>query len=260
MLLGNGNGTFQPRIDSSSFSVSGTYPRGWTVGDFNKDGKLDLAATLPSTSTNTGGYTVLLGNGDGTFQSGLARPGVLGYSRWLTTGDFNADGKLDLAFADGQQSNGGAGNAELSIALGNGDGTFKAPVHYASPGLPTSDNLNPEDVAVGDLNGDGKLDAIISNYDDNLNVFLGNGDGTFKPAVGYAPGEYPRDVVIRDMNRDGKPDLVVGNLGIDVRRRRVRQRRVSAWFGSRHDRQRQRNVPGAGPVSAFRLSRLDGGR
>jgi hypothetical protein len=215
VMLGNGDGTFKPAINSSSFSVAGTYPRGWAVGDFNKDGKLDIVATLPA-NADTGGYIVLLGNGDGTFKPGRATTGVLGYSRWVSTGDFNRDGKLDLAFADGQQINGSAGNAELSIALGNGDGTFKTPVHYASPGLPSSDNLNPEDVVVGDVNGDGKLDAIVSNYDDNINVFLGHGDGTFKPAVGYSPGEYPRDVVIRDVNGDGKADLVVNNLGINV--------------------------------------------
>src|SRR5262249_13172415 len=109
VLLGNGDGTFQPRIDSSSFSVSGTYPRGWTVGDFNGDGKLDVAATLPSTSANSGRYTVLLGNGDGTFQAGIVGPSVLGYARWVTAGDFNGDGKLDLATADGQQINGSSG-------------------------------------------------------------------------------------------------------------------------------------------------------
>jgi hypothetical protein len=216
VMLGNGDGTFKPPTISSSFSVAGTYPRGWALGDFNKDGNLDVVATLPSNTANAGGYIILLGNGDGTFRTGTIQMGVLGYSRWVAVGDFNHDGKLDLAFADGQQINGSAGNAELSIALGNGDGTFKAPVHYASPGLPSSDNLNPEDVAVGDVNGDGKLDVIVSNYDDNINVFIGNGDGTFKPAVGYSPGEYPRDVVIADVNGDGKADLVVSNLGINV--------------------------------------------
>ncbi len=215
VMLGNGDGTFRPAVNSSSFNVASTYPRGWALGDFNRDGKLDVVATLPGNG-DTGGYIVLLGNGDGTFKPGIATTGVLGYSRWVTTGDFNGDGKLDLAFADGQQTNGSPGNSELSIALGNGDGTFRTPVHYASPGLPSSDNLNPEDVVVGDVNGDGKPDVVESNYDDNINVFLGNGDGTFKPAVGYSPGEYPRDVVIADVNGDGKADLVVSNLGINV--------------------------------------------
>jgi hypothetical protein len=214
VLLGNGDGTFQSRIDSSSFAVSGYYPRGWTVGDFNGDGKLDVAATLPNNSANSGRYTVLLGNGDGTFQAGIVGPAVLGYARWVTAGDFNGDGKLDLATADGQQINGSSGNAEMTILLGNGDGTFTLKGHFASPGTPDSDNLNPEGVTVGDLNGDGKLDAIVSDYDANINVFLGNGDGSFQPAIGIEPGEYPRSVDLADVNRDGKVDLVVTDLGI----------------------------------------------
>jgi hypothetical protein len=217
VLLGHGDGTFGTPIVSSSFNgPPNTYPRGWTIGDFNGDGKLDAVCTNPSNSSDSGGYTVLLGNGDGTFQAGLVGPMVLGYSRWVTTGDFNGDGKLDLATADGQQINGSPGNAELSILLGNGDGTFHFGGHYASPGLPSSGNLNPEDVAVGDVNGDGKLDAIVSDYDDNINVFLGNGDGTFQPAKGVSPGEYPRDVAIADVNGDGKADLVVTDVGIYV--------------------------------------------
>lgn len=215
VLLGNGNGTFNPRIDSSSFAVTGSYPRGWTVGDFNGDKKLDVMCTLPSTTiADAGAYTVLLGNGDGTFKAGLVGANVLHYSRWSTTGDFNADGKLDIAVADGQGAGTQTGTAELTILLGNGDGTFKLGGHYASPGTPGADTLNPEDVFVADLNKDGKLDVVVSDYDKNINIFLGNGDGTVKPAVGYETGEYPRTVAFADVNGDGKVDLVVNNLGI----------------------------------------------
>jgi hypothetical protein len=216
VLLGNGNGTFQPHTDSSSFAFSGYYPRGWTFGDFNGDGKLDVASTLPSNSSDSGRYIVLLGNGNGTFQPGIVGPAILHYSRWATTADFNHDGKLDLAIADGQGKGSTTGTAELTILFGNGDGTFSLGGHYASPGLPTSDTLNPEDVKVADVNGDGKLDAIISNYDDNINVFLGNGDGTFQPAIGISPGEYPRSVNVVDVNGDGKVDLVVTDVGINT--------------------------------------------
>jgi hypothetical protein len=215
ILLGNGDGTFQPRIDSSSFAVSGTYARGWAVGDFNGDGKLDVVATTPSLSADSGGVVVLLGNGDGTFQPGIANPPpLLHYSRWVTTGDFNGDGKLDLAVADGQGAGTTTGSAELTILLGNGDGTFRLGGHYASPGTPGADTLNPEDVFAADLNKDGKLDVIVSDYDQNINVFLGNGDGSFQPAVGYTTGEYPRSVGVVDVNGDGKVDLVVNNIGI----------------------------------------------
>jgi hypothetical protein len=215
IMLGKGDGTFGSRIDSSSFAVSGTYARGWAVGDFNGDGKLDVVATTPSLSADSGGVVVLLGKGDGTFGPGIANPPpLLHYSRWVTTGDFNGDGKLDLAVADGQGSGTATGTAELTILLGNGDGTFKLGGHYASPGTPGADNLNPEDVYAADLNHDGKLDVIVSDYDQNINVFMGNGDGTFRPAVGYTTGEYPRSVSAADVNGDGKVDLVVNNVGI----------------------------------------------
>jgi hypothetical protein len=217
ILLGNGNGTFQPRIDSSSFAVTGTYPRGWSVGDFNGDGKLDIACTLPSDSADSGAYMVLLGNGDGTFQPGIVGPAVLHYSRWSAIGDFNGDGKLDLAIADGQGSGDTVGTAELTILLGNGDGTFRLGGHYASPQTPNGEKnivVNPEDVVVADLNHDGKLDAIVSDYDHNINIFMGNGDGTFQPAVGIDGLEYPRDVIVADVNGDGIPDLVTDNVGV----------------------------------------------
>jgi hypothetical protein len=219
VLLGKGDGTFQPRIDSSSFSVAGTYPRGWAVGDFNGDHKLDVACTLPSnTSPDTGGYTVLLGNGDGTFQAGLVGPNVLHYSRWMTVGDFNHDGKLDVATADGTGYSDQPGTAEASVLLGNGDGTFQAPAHYPSPQHVDEDDphatANPEDTYAIDLNGDNNLDLVECDYDNTINVFLGNGDGTFQAAHGYEPGHYPRSVVAADVNGDGEPDLVVTDVGI----------------------------------------------
>ena len=217
ILLGNGDGTFRPRIDSSSFTVSGTYSRGWAVGDFNGDGKLDVVATLPSTSADSGGYIVLPGNGDGTFQAGIVGPMVLHYVRWVTTGDFNRDGKLDLATADGQGRGTSTGTVELTILLGNGDGTFSLGGRYASPQAGTEDGtLNPEDVMAADLNQDGKLDVVVSNYSYNINVFLGKGDGTFQPAIGIVTGEYPRNVNAVDVNGDQKVDLVVTNVGINV--------------------------------------------
>ena len=220
ILLGNGNGTFQPRIDSSSFTVNGTYPRGWCVGDFTGDGKLDIACTLPSTSINdAGGYMVLPGNGDGTFKAGIVGPlNALHYSRWCTAADINGDRKLDLVTADGQGVGDQVGSAELSVLLGNGDGTFQAPIHYASPQTESDENVvvNPEDVMLADVNHDGKLDAIESDYDHNLNVFLGDGDGTFQRAMGIPDLEYPRDVVATDVNGDGIVDLVVDNLGVST--------------------------------------------
>ena len=162
---------------------------------------------------------VLLGNGDGTFKAGIVGPlNSLHYSRWCTAADINADGKLDLVTADGQGAGDQVGTSELSILLGNGDGTFQAPIHYASPQTESDENVvvNPEDVVLADVNHDGKLDAIESDYDHNLNVFLGNGDGTFQQAMGIPDLEYPRDVVATDVNGDGIVDLVVDNLGVST--------------------------------------------
>jgi len=113
-------------------------------------------------------------------------------------GDFNGDGKPDLAVANVYSDN-------VNVLLGNGDGTFQAPVNYAAGSGPAS-------VAVGDLNGDGKPDLAVSNSS-GINVLLGNGDGAFQATVFYAAGSGPDFVAVGDSNGDSKPDLAVANQG-----------------------------------------------
>jgi hypothetical protein len=217
ILLGNGDGTFRQHREVATFDTSSfTIARGWAVGDFNGDGILDLVTGLNGNAPDgsfVSQWSVLLGSSDGTFRRGPSGPLPFGV-RWVATGDFNGDGKLDLAFAMGIGAGSDTGSAELTILPGNGDGSFRLGGQYASPGTPGADTLNPEDVFVADLNHDGKLDVIVSDYDQNINVFLGNGDGTFQPVVGYTTGEYPRAVAIADVNGDGKLDLIVGNVGV----------------------------------------------
>jgi hypothetical protein len=216
IMFGKGDGSFTMHIDtSSSFNAAGTYPRGWAIGDFNGDNKLDIAATLPGLD-DSGGYIILLGHGNGTFTRGQVASGsaLMHYSRWVATGDLNGDHKLDLVFADGTGAGTTTGTSELTVLLGNGDGTFRLGGHYASPGTPGADTLNPEDIFLADLNNDGKLDAIISNYDQNINVFIGNGNGTFQPGAGYTTGEYPRGLAFADVNGDGITDIIVCNIGV----------------------------------------------
>lgn len=171
------------------------------TADFNGDGKADLAVTEPcgtdvQCNTYHGSVAILLGKGDGTFHAAPS-PAVDQYPGALAVGDFNGDGKPDIAVLTYV-------GATVVILLGKGDGTFTA-----APLTPTVGG-NPNSIAVGDLNGDGKLDLVVSSYN-TLSVLLGKGDGSFTaiapPPVGSAPG----GVFLVDLNRDGKLDLVLGN-------------------------------------------------
>jgi VCBS repeat protein/centrosomal CEP192-like protein len=208
ILLGNGDGTFQPFL---AVSISGAL-----AADFNGDGKLDLAALVQNGSGTV--ISVALGNGDGTFQppvvsATMVQPGAPA-SLSATAGDFNGDGKLDLAVAS-LATYGDAGS--LFVHLGNGDGTFEA-------GSLVTNSLsffNPTWVGVADLNGDGKLDLVATSCftRDTLAVsypvFLGKGDGTFTVAAGGAApaGNFacPASGVIADFNGDGQLDLAALN-------------------------------------------------
>jgi hypothetical protein len=162
-----GTDTLGAATMSRSFQAAATYkagdvPTGIAFGDFNGDGKLDLAITNNADAT----VSILLNNGDGTFQPQVAyavSKGPLG----VRVGDFNGDGKLDLAVANGS-------NGTVSVLLGNGDGTFRKQTTYSSAS-------NPRSIVVGDFNGDGKLDIAATNSVSNqLSILLGNGDGTFQ--------------------------------------------------------------------------------
>jgi hypothetical protein len=178
---------FAPYVDYPA----GHVPFGVVVGDFNGDGKLDVAVTNNADNT----VSILLGNGDGTFQPQVAY--ATGRSpAWLIAADFNKDGKLDLAVTN-------AGDNSVSILLGKGDGTFKPHVDYATGG-------NDQYLAAADFNNDGKLDLAVANYDSsNISVLLGNGDGTFQPQQTYPVGFTPFGVMAGDFNHDGNVDLAV---------------------------------------------------
>jgi RHS repeat-associated protein len=197
ILLSNGDGTFTPAIGNPV--AVGWNPVFAAVGDFNGDGKLDLA--VANSGRNT--VTILLGNGDGTFTPASGSPVAVGnvpYS--IAVGDFNGDGKLDLAVAN-------SGSNTVTILLGNGDGTFTPAI-----GSPVAVGSKPYSVAVGDFNGDGRLDLAVANgLDNTVTILLGNGDGTFTPAIGspVAVGSVPFTIAVGDFDGDGKPDLAVAN-------------------------------------------------
>jgi hypothetical protein len=181
---------------SGSPIEAGTEPRSIAVGDFNGDGKLDLAVA----NEGSNNLTILLGNGDGTFTPAASSPTTGDEPTAVVVGDFNGDGKLDLAVAS-------SGSNNLTILLGNGDGTFRPAA--ASPAT----GVDPLGVAVGDFNGDGKLDLAVANVgSNNVTILLGNGDGTFTPAASSpSTGSWPWAVAVGDFNGDGKLDLAVAN-------------------------------------------------
>ena len=115
-------------------------------------------------------------------------------------GDFNGDGKPDLVVAN-------EGSNNVSVLLGNGDGSFKTAANFAT-------DLGPLWVAVSDFNGDGYADLVAANAAaGSVSVFLGNGDGTFQPPVNYAAGINPQSVAVADLNGDGSADIVVADAG-----------------------------------------------
>jgi hypothetical protein len=173
------------------------------VGDFNGDGRLDVVVT-GSDNNGNGRVSILLGNGDGTFQAAQNFP-VGWYPSSVAVGDFNGDGRLDLAVSiTGTYPN--FKESSVSVLLGNGDGTLQAAQNFAVGIIPGS-------VVVGDFNGDGRLDVVVTGSDDNGNgrvsILLGNGDGTFQAAQNFPVGNRPNSVVVGDFNGDGRLDLAV---------------------------------------------------
>lgn len=190
---------------------------GVASADFTGDGKIDagflqVSQTGTGVLTDTGFMTVLPSNGDGTFQAPITTQlSQIGIGP-MVAGDFNGDGKADIAMADPAPPAAGA----LTIVLGNGDGTFgspiPSPVNLASP--------NIQVMATGDFNGDGKTDIAVGtlstdNTQSPIYVLLSNGDGTFHANLVYAPPSFVSGISVADFNHDGKADLAIS---IDVAR------------------------------------------
>ena len=185
ILLGNGDGTYQP----ANNVVAGKNPFSIAVGDFNGDGRLDIVTV---NSDNT--VSSLLGNGDGTFQAHVEY-GTGSGPDFVAVGDFNADGRPDLVVAN-------SGGASVSVFLGNGDGSFQSHVDYPTGGAAYG-------VALADVNGDSKLDLAVA-AGKGLVVLAGKGDGTFTQIWSSASlVSLSSSIAIGDFTNDGKPDVAL---------------------------------------------------
>jgi hypothetical protein len=176
------------------------------VGDFNNDGVPDLVAL--DSNANANGWGIMLGKGDGTFQpvAAIGNTGSYGSVGSIVTGDFNHDGNLDFAVTYGEDGSTGY----LAVYLGNGAGGFTLKATYSTLGSPY--NAVSTGLATADLRGTGHLDLITIDPSSGggLDIFSGNGDGTFQAPVTVAVSS-PTGVAAVDVNHDGKPDLIVAS-------------------------------------------------
>ncbi|HEY3972358.1 MAG TPA: Ig-like domain repeat protein [Candidatus Sulfotelmatobacter sp.] len=232
VLLANGDGTFQPAVTYSSGGYGYAEPSQILVADVNLDGKPDLVLTnqCADSACMNGSVSVLLGNGNGTFQPAVSYSSGGYLASGLALADFNGDGIPDLAVTNCGSigatncapETGTTGNGTIGVLLGKGDGTFQAAVDYSSG----AQEFFFTRIAVADVNGDGKPDLLVANEGgDNGNgegsagVLLGNGDGTFQPVVTYdSGGDWANSILVADLNEDGVADLVLtdfsGTIGV----------------------------------------------
>lgn len=194
LLLGDGAGSFAAPTNFAA----GALPKALASGDFNKDGKPDLA--VANLSSNN--VSILLGNGTGGFAPSVNYLAGIG-PNYIAAGDFNGDGKQDLAISNLNSHN-------VSVLAGNGAGGFAPAVNFAVNG-------NALSVATSDFNGDGKLDlAVATNTPDNIAVLMGDGTGNFAAAVFFTAGNRPNQIIVADFNNDGRDDLATANYGDDL--------------------------------------------
>lgn len=194
---GNGDGTFG---DPVPFDTGTDEPTSIASADLNGDGKADLAATSQGDDGDgPWNVSVLLGRGDGTFDSAVTYP--VGTSpQFVIASDLDGDGSPDLATADYAADG-------VSVLIGNGDGTFRSAANYGA-----GTGSAPYGVASGDFDGDGKPDLVTANSGTNgISVLPGQGDGTFGAAEHYAAGAGTAFVGVSDYNGDEKPDVVAAN-------------------------------------------------
>jgi len=220
VLLGDGKGAFGT---ATTYDSGGSGASWVAIADMNGDSKPDLVAVnwcsaLCGTSTPIeGSVAVLLGNGDGTFQTAVAYPSGDNGSRSVATADLNGDGKIDVLTAScGPEACApGFPGGTAAVLLGNGNGTLQS-------ALANNAGNSPDAILAADLNGDGKPDLVVGNWGTvdggsnrgSMTVLEGSGNGSFQATrTLLVEGNEVPSVAVGDLNGDGNPDVVTADIG-----------------------------------------------
>ena len=202
------DGQWRRHIPAGGELPGGHDPTSLVAGDFTDDGDLDLAfadkgAVVDGDDVN-GGVGVLLGNGRGTFHAATEFMESGNAPQALVAGDFNGDGRPELAVAN-------SASDDVSILRVRSDGTLQ------EEGLPLPVGRSPSSLVVGDFTGDGRLDLAVANYaSSNVSVLLGDGEGMFQAATNYPVGGGPQSLITGDFTGDGNLDLALANTTSDA--------------------------------------------
>ena len=196
VLLGSGDGTFQPAINDSTANTALSLG----ISDLDGDHIPDMVVTHLSSIDNV---SVMRGNGDGTFTpAGTFTVNDIPF--FAAISDLDGDHIPDLVTANTDLI-GALESNTVAVLTGNGDGTFGSAVYY-------NVGKYPQSIAIADLDGDDIPDLAVANKNtNNVSLLTGNGDGTFAKAVNYVAGTDPIDVAIIDIDNDNRPDLVIPN-------------------------------------------------
>ncbi len=202
VLFNDGKGGFLS--PGTSFPVGKMPYYKLRAADVNKDGRADIVTT----NFEGGNVTILLADGKGMFKQPSGSPFEANRQPFgVAIGDLNADGNPDLAVGHYSGHITDTSGDRMSILLGAGDGTFRLSWSQLAPGKA------PTNAAIGDVNGDGILDAVFGNYaNSSVTVVLGSrGEFTIAPGSPFSTGSHPSSVAVGDLNGDGKADIVTAN-------------------------------------------------
>jgi len=203
VLLGKGDGTFAPAVNLPSANQ----PFSLAVEDFDSDGNPDIVI-----ANHGSGLQILMGNGDGTFHPGMNLAGGPGAPYFVSVGDLNKDGRLDIVATDNTGGN-------VFVFPGLGAGAFL-------PATVGGTGINPKSLLITDIDGDQYEDLFVVDYDgqnDNAALVLGRGDGTFFPPLTFY-AFWPNSAAVGDFNGDGGEDFAIssGDIILSTVIRRIR--------------------------------------